>query len=150
MSLLSTLESSLMNAPILVTEKEPTFNLPAGHYPATVLSIAVSNQLDNETLEKEVIVFFEVHDTGIEDETPVAGCTYRWNVGEESDLQSFLRTLTNPDWFLLMAGQKLDLDELIGMEVELELIHEQEPNKKEPEVLIANIRPMRNEWQQAA
>jgi len=139
-----------MNENIIEIPKEPTFDLPAGHFPATVSSIKVRTKFKKDAPEKEVRVLFDVHNTGIENKTPMAGCTYQWNLSKGSDLRCFLETINGPDWFEQMGGQKFNLDQLIGMEVELDLYHMQKPPYKKPMVLIGHIYSKPIELKQAA
>ena len=139
-----------MSENIIEIPKDPTFDLPAGRFPATVTSIKIRTQFKKETPEKEVRVLFDVHNNGIKNRTPLAGSTYPWNLNKESDLRAFLETINGSDWFEQMAGQKFDLDQLIGLEVELDLYHMQKPPYKKPMVLIGAIRPRPVELKQAA
>lgn len=139
-----------MNDNIIEIPKEPTFDLPAGRFAARISSVKIRTHFKKETPDKEVRVLFEVDGTGIKNRTPTAGSTYQWNLNKGSDLRGFLEALKGPDWFEQMAGQKFDLDQLIGMEVELDLYHMQKPPYKKPMVLVGSIRPKPTEFKTAA
>ncbi len=121
---------------------DQTFDLPEGTFKARLSSVSPKQRFHGTDQINQTRLLFEVDVPGIKFKRPMAGKSFDINLRKGSELRWFLEAWKGAEWLEQNAGQKIDLDQFIGEEVELELTHLIRPPHKRPLVLITKIRPI--------
>jgi hypothetical protein len=121
--------------------KEPTFDLPEGRFKARLVAVSPKQRFTADTIIQQTRMLFEVEVPTIRFKQPMAGRNFDKTLRRGSELRGFLEAWKGTEW-IEQQGARINLDQLIGEEVELELTHLQRPPHKKPMVLISAIKPI--------
>ena len=122
----------------LLIKHETTFDIPEGRYRARLVNIVPSVRSTTRGAQQWRRFLWEVQVPGIIDLQAMAGRNFIFSLDPGSDLRNFLQTWLGKEWLLANAGQEFDLDDLIGVECELDLVHFQGKGYTTPMTMVAS------------
>ena len=108
---------------IVTIGRETTFELKEGRYRARLVNIIPSVKNNAKGLQQWRRFVWEVQVPGLRYKKAMAGRNFLLSLEPGSDLRSFLQTWLGKEYFELEGRETVDLDDLLGMDCELELVH---------------------------
>lgn len=121
----------------LEIKQTANWNVPAGHYRATL-----NNIIGTKKRVEEVRFIFTVHDPKAPRRQYVAGITFEADLEPGSELREFLRSWRGTDFTEEEEEEgNFDMESLIGNDADVEIAHIKNKRYANPYVLIQSIHP---------
>jgi hypothetical protein len=113
-----------MNSTTIIIQKESTFKLPQGHYPAQVTQFKVKEVSSAKGKSQSATILFEVWVPGMENYECIARKVVPLDLKAGSVMRRFLEGLLGDSYFKTKSNQAIDLQSvLVGKTCWVELIH---------------------------
>ena len=105
-------------------DKEVTFDLPEGEYPAQITGVRPFNKHTGKGKQDWVRILFEVEVPGMRDLECRAGKNFLLSFKQGSELRNFLSPVLKPGFFKENSARSIDLEKLVvGIKGEIQLHH---------------------------
>jgi hypothetical protein len=128
---------------VVPVPRESNFRIPEGRYRAKIASVRKLNVERLDGAVESLRLLFEVQVPSLPNLQNLAKAEYRLELNPGSDLRNVLTRLLGKHVFADASGGTFDLEQLVGMDVEVEIEHVTTSRRDEYSYPLVRVRDIR-------